>query len=262
MKVDFHFHTCITKTNPIDLNFFQQSVLRAREQDLGAIMITDHHDGPNFEGIYAALDQNYPYNGDYYLVDEVRYYPGVEVAIQEGPHLLVSGQRDSVLTFYDRLRPHLSPETYPTLEEFFTLQTGLDLLNIFAHPLRLGREIERVDPALLSGFDALDLNAKDVRRYGAEGRRRVEQFGRKYDLHVVAGSDSHHFYQLGCLYNEFHRPFETISDLRRLIYAGAYTITVQPNLGEWVTTANALKRAVKESLNLLPPAAPDTGAER
>jgi len=247
VKVDFHFHTCLSKSNPFDLDFFKQSVISAREQGLAAIVITDHHDTHDYERIYTALDQNYEYNGHYYLMEDVRYYPGIEVAIREGPHLLVSGQRDSILTFYDRMRPHISPDTFCTLEEFFALQSGLDVLNIFAHPLRLGRELERVDPALISGFDALDLNAKDLRRYGLEHRLSVEQLGRERGLPVVAGGDSHHYYQLGCVFNDFHQSFETIADLRKLIHAGAYTVNVQPDLSQRVETAQALKKAMKEA---------------
>ncbi len=247
MNIDLHFHTCISKYLPIDLDLFRQSAVRAREQGVGAIGITDHHDGPNFPGIYATLDKNYEYNGHYYLVDGVRYYPGVEVAIRERPHLLVLGQRHTILTFYNRLRPHVDPETYPTLEEFFTLQSGLDVLNIFAHPLRPGREIDRVERELIAGFDALDLNAKDLRKYGPEYRQQIEQLARERNLPVMAGGDSHHFYQVGCVYNDFPEPFETIAELRELIRARAFTLYVSPDLDEMVETAQALKRVIKEA---------------
>ncbi len=247
MKTDFHFHTCLSKTHPFDMGFFRQSVSRAREQGIGAIGITDHHDTHKYESIYSALDRYYPYNGHYYLVQNVRYYPGIEVSIQEGPHLLVSANREDILTFYGRLRPYIELDTNPALEEFFAMQAGLDALNIFAHPLRLGHEIDRVPPAALSNFDALDLNAKDLRRLGLEHRSLIEQLGREYNLPVVAGSDTHHFYMLGSVYNDFHQPFETVADLRRLIHTGKYTITVQPDLPERVQAAQEMKRAIKNA---------------
>lgn len=246
MKADFHFHTCLSKAHPFEINFFQQSVSRARQEGIGAIGITDHHDTQNFEHIYATLDRHYPYNGRYYLAEGVRYYPGIEVAIREGPHLLVSAPRDDILAFYNRLGPYLLPEAFPSLEEFFAMQAGMEALNIFAHPMRLKHEIDRVPAEWLSRFDALDLNAKDLRRLGLEHRALIEQLGRDYHLPVLAGSDTHHFFMVGCVYNDFHRPFETVADLKKLIQAGDYTATVQPDLQERVEAAQAMKKAIKD----------------
>jgi len=118
------------------------------ERDMFAITITDHFDNSDFEGIYSALDAKYPYNGHYYQIEGVRFYPGMEVEVKEGPHLLVSGTREEVLDFYNRLRPHLIPESYVTVPEFFEKQDGLGLMNIFAHPFRPKREFARIAQTL------------------------------------------------------------------------------------------------------------------
>jgi hypothetical protein len=245
VKTDFHFHTCLSKAHPFDIDFFRQSVARARLEDIGAIGITDHHDTQKFEEIYSTLDRYFRYNGHYYLADGVRFYPGIEVAVREEVHLLVSGTREDILTFYERLRPHVEPEAFPTLEEFFAFQEGMDTLKVFAHPMRLKHEIYRVPAEALARFDALDLNGKDLRRLGVEHREIIERLGREHHLPVVAGSDSHHFAMVGCVFNDFHQPFESIGDLRRLIQGGAYTAVVQPDLRERVQAAQALKRAIK-----------------
>lgn len=247
MKVDFHFHSCLSKGIPFDHEFFSQTAERAREQEMFAITITDHFDGSDYEGIYPALDERYAYNGHYYLVNGVRFYPGVEIEIKEGPHLLVSGTRDDVLTFYDRMRNHRTPETFTTLPDFFEKQSGLDLMNIFAHPFRPKREIARVDPTLVSRFDALDINAKDLWRFGADMRNQVEAAGRDFNRQVVAGSDTHHFLQLGSVYNNFNQPFETIAELRARIHEGAYAVHVREELTDWVELAQETKRKIKET---------------
>jgi hypothetical protein len=245
LKADFHFHTCLFKVNSFDIDFFRQSAARAREEGLGAIVITDHHDTARFENIYGTLDRHFPYNGHYYLAEGVRYYPGIEVAIHEGPHLLVSAPREAILVFYERLRPHLLAKTYPTLDEFFAFQEGLGALNIFAHPLRDRHEFHLVPAERLARFDALDQNGKDLHRLGLDHRARIEQLGRDHHLPVLAGSDTHHFLMAGCVYTDFHRPFETIADLRRLIQAGEYTVTVRPDLEARVEAALAMKKAMK-----------------
>jgi len=247
MKVDFHFHACLSKAIPFEYDYFSQTLARAREQGLFAITITDHFDTQGFEHIYNSLDAKYPYNGDYYLAEGVRLYPGMEVEVREGPHLLVSGKREDVLAFYERLRPHLTPETYLSVPEFFEKQAGLDLMTVFAHPLRPKREFTRIDPELASRFEAFDLNAKDLWRFGSEQRHQVEALAAEFDRPVLAGSDTHHFMQLGSVYNEFQQPFETHADLRELIRAGAYTVHVHPELPQWIETAQENKKAIKEA---------------
>lgn len=247
MKVDFHFHTCLSKGITFDLEFFKETLVRAREQGMFAITTTDHFDNHDFTGIYSALDANFEYNGHYYLAEGVRLYPGVEVQVKEGPHLLVSGSRDDVLSFYERLRPHLTEETYCTTADFFDKQAGLGLMNIFAHPFRPKREIERIDPALISRFDAFDINAKDLWRFGVDHRAKVEALGVEHNRPAVAGSDTHHNLQLGSVYNEFTQPFETIANLRSRIKERAFTAHVHPELHEWVEAAQETKRAIKEA---------------
>jgi histidinol phosphatase-like PHP family hydrolase len=247
LKVDFHFHASLTKNIPFDHDFFSQTVARAREQGMFAITVTDHFDSNQYANIFPALDERYEYNGHYYLIEDVRFYLGMEVEVKEGPHLLVSGIRENVMTFYERLRLHLTPETYVTVPEFFEKQDGLDLMNIFAHPFRPKREFARIDPTLASRFDAFDINAKDLWRYGMDMRGQVEALGAEYSRPVVAGSDTHHFLQLGSVYNEFQQPFETIAELRARIHEGAYTAHVRPELPQWVEIAQSTKKAVKES---------------
>jgi len=245
MKVDFHFHACLSKAIPFEYDYFSQTLARAREQNLFAITITDHFDTQGFEHIYNSLDAKYSYNGDYYLAEGVRFYPGMEVEVREGPHLLVYGKREAILAFYERLRPHQTPETFLPVPGFFEKQTGLDLMTIFAHPLRPKREFNRIAPEFASRFEAFDLNAKDLWRFGSEHRVQVEALAAAFNRPVVAGSDTHHFMQLGSIYNEFQQPFETLADLRALIRTGAYTRHIHPELPKWIETAQEIKQAIK-----------------
>lgn len=247
MRVDFHFHTCLSKGIPFEHAFFEQTVKRACEMEMFAITITDHFDNSDYEGIYSALDERYEYNGHYYLINGVRFYPGMEVEVREGPHLLVSGTRENILSLYDRLRSHVTEDTFVTVPEFFEKQAGLDLMNIFAHPFRPKREIERIDPTFIQRFDAFDINGKDLWRFGDDMRAKVEALGEQHTRPVVAGSDTHHFLQLGSVYNLFERPFESITELRERIHQSGYAVHVHPQLSQWVETAQETKRAIKEA---------------
>lgn len=247
MNIDVHFHTCLTKGIPFDYAFFRQAAARARAVGMGAIIITDHLENAAFETIYTTLDAHHPYNGHYYLIDEVRFYPGVEVEVAEGPHLLVAGTRDEVLAFVARVKAGHGAADHVPVAAFFDRQAGLDLLNIVGHPCRPDRELSLLEPAWVARFDALDLNAKDLWRFGPQMRARVEALGATYGRPIVAGSDAHHFLQVGSLYNTIHQPFERIAELRALIRAGAYTLHVRPELSEWVERAQETKRAIKQA---------------
>jgi hypothetical protein len=209
--------------------------------------MTNHFNTPNFEGVYAYLDGEYTYAGLYYEVNGVRLYPGMEVNVREGPHIVVLGEREAVLAYHARFRHNMTPETYCSARDLFDRQDDLQLLTILAHPFRPGREIARIDPGLLSRLHALELNARDVVLLGKEVVAQTERAAREHGLPVVAGSDAHHYHQLGTVYNRFDVAFSTVSELGERIVRGEYTIQVDDRIDERVRTARAAKEAIKQA---------------
>ena len=149
MKIDFHVHGSLSSSLGFNLNFFLKTIARAQEIGLDAIALTDHFDADDYKEIHATLDRHYPYSGDCYSVEGIKVFPGIEVGVREGAHLLLIAGRETVATYYRRLEGHFTRDTFCSAQEYFDKQAGLYTLAIFAHPFRVNQEITRVDPRSL-----------------------------------------------------------------------------------------------------------------
>lgn len=245
MRADFHFHAAISKGIGFDLAFFRETLATARARGIDALAVTDHFNTQRWPELLDTFDREFDYVGPYYLAEGVRLYPGMETDVAEGVHLLVIGARDDIRAYWPRFVNHMEKGQFAPIAAYFEWQAGLDLVNIFGHPFRPGREITQVDEVYYARFDALDLNAKDLSWGGAMYRIRLEGFAGALGLPVTAGSDAHHYHQLGTVVNVFDRPCESIADLKAEIAAGAYQIEVNAGLVEMVHQAEAAKREMK-----------------
>ncbi|GJM78275.1 hypothetical protein HMSSN139_07710 [Paenibacillus sp. HMSSN-139] len=91
-------------------------------------------------------------------------------------------------------------------------------------------------------MDAFDLNAKDMYEYGNEvNRANVERFAAELGKPVTAGSDTHQCLQYGSLYNELHRPCDSVAELKQAILSGAYELRVADSLPLQVKASVMLK---------------------
>jgi hypothetical protein len=253
MKIDFHVHAALSKEIGFDLSLFHRTLERARKSGLEALTLTDHLDSSNYDRIHRALDREFDYVGPHYVAGRLRLLPGLEFGASEGLHLLAIGDRDSILVYRDRLRHLLERSGSCSTREFLHSQEGLEIISIVAHPFRKKRHILRVDPALYRRFDAIGLNARDLYFRGAEIRKLTEVLSLAHQVPVVAGSDSHHYFQLGAVHNHFQRAFDSISDLKLLIAQGAYTIHTDQGLNHKVAAARkAKKRLRRETTSACP----------
>lgn len=247
MNIDFHVHGAISKSIPFGLDLFRQTLDAARAAGLDALALTDHADAKNTDRVHRALEREFDYVGPHYLASGLRLLPGLEVGVSKGPHLIVIGDRETLSTYRQRLRLSINGQGACPARVFFDIQEDLETLTIFAHPFRNKCEVCRVDRAIFTRVDAIGLNARDLYFHGALVRGRTEIFARTYGLPIVAGSDTHHFHQVGSVYNQFQRPFNSIADLRSLIAEGAYRIRIHRELGDKVAAARKAKRALKKA---------------
>ncbi len=106
-----------------------------------------------------------------------------------------------------------------------------------------------LDPTLLNKLDAFDLNGKDLYSMGIEENSQlVYQFAKTYNKPVIGGSDTHHLLQYGCIYNELEQDCHTITDLKKIILDGRYTIRISNNLPEKVLNATEQKAIEKKMM--------------
>jgi hypothetical protein len=235
MLIDIHVHTSISRSLPFRHADMLAQVARARQQGLDACALTDHSDAADILAIHDALDATFPWRQHAYDADGVRLFPGVEVDVAEGVHLLAIGDREAIRCFIMRLAPGIDAAGY------FAAQADLALFNVVAHPLRPGHELTRLPAALVPRFDALDLNAKDLWRAGLAHRDALLAVSARHGLPLLAGSDAHHPAQLGAVRAELARPIASLAELRRTIRDTPPQLHIHPELGTMVAAARAAK---------------------
>ena len=216
MYLDFHTHGKLAKYLPFSTEYTDWLLGEAKRAGLDAICLTEHFNTQQFDTLYSYIASRGTPEGDSFVIDGLRVFPGMETDIAEGGHVLCLGPMDAIRALNRRLEPHKGK----------------------------GR---RLPFAQLARLDFLDLNGKDV----AEDRARTEELtyalARRLGLPVVAGSDTHQAVQYGCIRTRFERDgITTVAALAGEIRAGRYEIVVHPEAAFRVRTAVLLKRALKE----------------
>jgi hypothetical protein len=237
----------------------RESIHAARQQHINAFMMTDHFDNHDFRMIYDELLRQYScVNDDYFDVDGVWLFPGMEVETAEGCHILLNGNLSNVLNAYEIIAPYTTEETYLPLADIFKLLEDIDLFKTYAHPFRPKREISRIDSTLIHSFDALDINGKDLWRFGIDHRHQVTQFAAVYGVPAVGGSDAHHPLQVGVVFNTLHEQCSNISAIRQVLRQGRYEVHINPQLSRMVADAQIAKKAFKQQYRSHPDDMNDT----
>ncbi|OMF27207.1 histidinol-phosphatase [Paenibacillus sp. FSL H8-0548] len=251
MKIDLHSHIKLSKKTEFTIEYFQESIQEARLNGLNAIAMTEHFNTHRFYDIYEQLDRHYTYKEDYYDVEGFKLFPGMEVDVKFGGHILVIGMRASVLELRSRLEPHTKADAFVPFEQLLDWCDELSLLRIGAHPHRESNPLTQHDDSLLRRLDAFDLNAKDMYTYGPDMKNAVADLAHAIGIPVVAGSDTHHPLQFGSIMNQFDHDYNTVAELAACIKEGRYHIKVSPCLETKVKAATWVKKILKQSGNVI-----------
>lgn len=247
MRIDLHAHIKLTKKTEFSIDYFKESIHEAAHNGLDAIAMTEHFNTYRFHDIYEALDRHYTYQEDYYDVEGFKVFPGMEVDVQFGGHILVIGSRESILELRSRLEPHTSPDDFVAFSQLLDWCDELSLLRIGAHPHRKSNPLTQHDPATLRRLDCFDLNAKDMYTYGPGMKETVVELAQTIGIPVVAGSDTHHPLQFGSVLNELDSVYTRVADLRACLKEGRYRIEVSACLEPKVKAATLVKKLLKKS---------------
>jgi PHP family Zn ribbon phosphoesterase len=176
----------------------------------------------------------------------------MEVDIAEGGHILVSGPKDKLLEIRHSLEEHVAPDRFIGLRELFELCEPRGMMVIGGHPYRKSNHLYHIDKSLLRKFDAFDLNGKDLHEIGIqENIAKVLTLGVELDVPVVAGSDAHQLFQVGCVFNEFPGDYETVAELKTAIRERAHKRVLSPSLHLQVRAANLVKKLLKKTTEVV-----------
>lgn len=246
MKIDCHTHGKLAKKLPFSTTYTNWLFEEASKAGLDVICLTEHFNTLGFDEIYHYLEENYERIGDSFKVGSLRVFPGMEIDIAEGGHILAIGKASDILTLNLELTPYKEKESFIPFKNLLELTKNCPLLLGAAHPFRAGSHIPSLPLEELKKLDFIDLNGKDVANKPIETPNEIAAFARQLDLPVLAGSDTHQSVQYGCIYNTFKQTCYTIEELKAELKKDAYKITIAHTIDLQVETAGMVKRALKE----------------
>ncbi|MEK4670435.1 PHP domain-containing protein [Niallia sp. FSL R7-0271] len=249
MKIDLHTHVKISKKSEFSPDYFTTMLKEARDAGLNAIALTEHFNTQNFLDVYSYLDRHYAYIEDYYEVEGIKIFPGMEVDVKEVGHILIISNRQSIVQMFNKLQSHLEEENFISLAALIDLADSYHAVKIGGHPFRPSTPLTQHDPGQLKRLDALDLNGKDLYSIGIEeNSESVYWLADKLDIPVVAGSDTHQFLQYGSVYNHLETDCSTITELKTAIQNRQYSVQISPDLHLRVRSATLAKKLLKQLL--------------
>lgn len=250
MIIDFHSHVKISKKSSFSPAYFKEMMEEAKGNGLTAIAMTEHFNTTRFFDVYDFLDENYRYRDHYYEVNGLRLFPGMEVDVKEGGHILLIADRKVIKEIRAQLEFHIEEQSFLTYDQFMRLVSSYNLLKIGAHPFRESTPLARnVSKESLLQLDAFDLNGKDLYAKGIEGcQQELQQLADELNMPVIGGSDTHQFLQYGSIVNKLDKECSTIDEMRAEIREGNFEIIIHPSLELKVKGASLVKKFMKKYL--------------
>lgn len=247
MFIDFHTHGKLAKKLPFSTEYTDWLLKEAKDSGLDAICLTEHFNTLQFDELYGYLMKKCRREEDTLVTsDGLRIFAGMETDINEGGHILSIGTPETILELNARLEPYKKKGEFLPFEKLMDLFERYPVIVGAAHPFREGGHIPELPQEQLRRLFFLDLNGKDValdQRYFEE---KTMELGKKLEIPVISGSDTHQAVQYGCVCTKFEKIVQTVGELYTEMQKGNYEIVVSSNAAFQVKTAGMLKKALKE----------------
>jgi hypothetical protein len=214
-RIDTHTHPKISKHFAFDPRAIARMTSRARHAGLDGLALTEHFHAAGFWKIWDHVDGAFHAERGLYWAGELAVVPGAEINIRERAHVIVLGEV-AELRRLDRAFPEKLSEGYePPLREFLDVTDDFDLVRIGAHMFRPTKELGKFGAGDLRRLHALEVNGKD---FGTEVMLLVQ--ARALGLPIVAGSDAHHWLQIGVRHTLLHTDELSVPALAKCIREG------------------------------------------
>jgi predicted metal-dependent phosphoesterase TrpH len=224
-RIDTHTHPKMSKHFTFDPRSIERTVRMAKRVGLDGVALTEHFHARGFWEIYDHVSREYPTEGGVFWAGGLALIPGAEINIREGAHVIALSEVAELERLDGAFPGRLSEGYEPGLREFLDVTDDFELVRIGAHMFRPAKELGKFPAVDLRRLHALEVNGKDFR---TELMLLVQ--ARALGLPIVAGSDAHHWLQLGVRHSLVHAEEVTLGGLRKAIregltgYAsGAYT---------------------------------------
>lgn len=245
MVIDFHVHGKITSVFPFDEEKFLLTIKEAKENGLDSLAITEHLGCNNFIDGYKFLDSKYNRIEDYYDINGVKVFYGMEVTTKQDLDILIIGKSELVLSLRDKIIVNLKEEKYIDINDLFQLNIPDELLVILAHPYRDHIQFPELKNYIIERFDAVELNSKDVYKNGIDVmKNKVIKLAEQFNLPIISGSDTHYFIQVSTAKNKFNKNCNTVKEIKEEIKLGNYDIEFSADLNVRVKSAILIKKLI------------------
>ncbi len=239
-RIDTHTHPKISKHFAFDPRSITRTARMARAVGLDAVALTEHFHARGYWDIYNHLVAAYPCERGVFDAGGIALLPGAEVNIRERAHVIVLADVAELRRLDEAFPDRLSHGYEPTLREFLDVTDDFDLARIGAHMFRRTKELGKFAAADLRRLHALEINGKD---FGTEIMLLVQ--ARALGLPIVAGSDAHHWLQLGVRHTLIHTDEIAVSTVIKTIKEGLTGFSTSPYTPLRVKTAKSLKNITK-----------------
>jgi predicted metal-dependent phosphoesterase TrpH len=239
-RIDTHTHPKISKHFKFNPGSVAGMIRMAKRIGLDGIALTEHFHATDFWAIHEHLERTYPCEHGVFWADGLALIPGAEINVREGAHVIVLGEV-SELRRLDRAFPvALSHRYEPRLRELLDVSEYFEVARIGAHMFRRTKELGKFPTNDLQRLHALEVNGKD---FGTEVMLLVQ--ARALGLPIVAGSDAHHWLQLGVRHTLVHADEIRVSTIVKTIKEGLTGFATGPYTPLRVKTAKSLKTITK-----------------
>ena len=239
-RIDTHSHPLMSKHFKFDPASIVKMIRMARRVGLDGVSLTEHFHASDFWSIHEHLERTYPASGGVFWADGLALIPGAEVNIREGAHVIVLGEVSELRRLDRAFAVPLSHHYEPTFREFLDVTEYFDIARIGAHMFRPCKELGKFRIDDLRRLHALEVNGKD---FGTEVMLLVQ--ARALGLPIVAGSDAHHWLQLGVRHTLVHLDEIRIASIVKSIREGLTGFATSPYTPLRVRGAKSLKKITK-----------------
>lgn len=246
MNIDFHTHGKLAKKLPFSSCYTHLLFQEARAAGLDAICLTEHFNSPGLEELYEFISNTYERVEDCFMVEGLKVFPGLEIDVQEGGHILAIGAFEKILCLNAELEAFRDSSGFIPFADLIQLTKSRNILIGGAHPFRAGSHLSRMGRNQLKQLNFLDFNGKDYALGHETAREEILNLSSRLGIPVLAGSDTHQALQYACVWNVFEKDTTSLMTLQQMIEEGRYVIRISESIDHQVKSAGQLKKALKE----------------
>ena len=221
MYIDLHVHSKITRKVEFDIKHFENMIKVAKLNGLTAIALTEHFDVINFKDVYEKIKEKYEYKYDYFDVNGLKVFSGIEIDVKGNANLLVIGNLENVYELRDMFPEEISEEDYIEINELNRIAKEKNMLIIGAHPFRKKHPLYTYDRLYVTGLDAVELNGKDILL-----KDKMYEYAEDLNMPIVAGSDAHTIFQIGTVKTHIEKESKTAMELKEEIINNRFNIKI------------------------------------